>query len=81
MLNAATERKLTVNYILYLKLFLQNVFWSQSFGTQSFNRKPRLPLLYNRMKSLNRLPVCLTLSLVFRLLFSGVCRCLHTTGW
>lgn len=81
MLNTAIERKLSVNCILHLKLFLQNMFWSQSFGTQSFDRKPRLPPLYTGWNLLTVFPVCLTLSLVVRLLFSGVCRCLRTTGW
>lgn len=52
MLNTAIERKLSVNCILHLKLFLQNMFWSQSFGTQ----KATASTAVHRMKSLNRLP-------------------------
>lgn len=41
MLNTAIERKFSVNYILYLELFLQKIFLvTTSVNTQSFNRKP-----------------------------------------
>lgn len=66
-------------------IFVARVFFGHYtiVGKQSFNRKAwLLPPQYT--KSLNCLFVsislCLSLPLSLCLLFSGVCRCLHTTS-